>query len=133
MDLKEITATEIMSTDLTTVSANEKLSVAEITMIKKKVGGLPVVRENQSLIGIITVRDIQISRFSIIGNNAFHVEDLMSKNPITCQLEDKLPVIVKKMTDNDIERIPIVDENNRLAGIIVTRDIINTISLFFNE
>jgi CBS domain-containing protein len=133
MDLREITASEIMSTDLTTVSPDEKLSSAGIMMIKKNIGGLPVVRHDNELIGIITQRDIQLSRYSIIGNDAFHVRDLMSKNPISCHIDDKLPIIVSKMVENNIERIPIVGDSNKILGIIVNKDVINTISMFFEN
>lgn len=125
--LQEITAEKMMSSNLTVVKEMEKISTAEILMIKKNVGGLPVVRNENELIGIITQRDIQLSH-SIIGSAAFHVMDLMSKNPITCQLEDTLPVIVQKMVDNNIERIPIVTPNNRVVGIIVNKDIIQTLA-----
>ncbi len=57
----------------------------------------------------------------------------MSKNPITCVMDDKLPEIVKKMNHYNIERIPIVDESNHLVGIIVMKDVIRTIAKVFEE
>ena len=67
MDLNEITAAEIMSTELTTVDPEEKLSIAEVLMLKKNVGGLPVVRNGNELIGIITQRDIQFAKYAGVG------------------------------------------------------------------
>jgi len=130
MELREITAGEIMSTDLTTTLPQEKLSIAEIMMLKKNVGGLPVVNEKKELVGIITQRDIQFAKFSGIGvgEKVFKVDDLMTKNPIVCKPNDKLPVIVKKMNQHNIERIPIVDDGNRLVGIVVMKDIIHTLN-----
>jgi len=126
--LKEITAGEIMSTVLTTISEDEKISTAEIKMIKKNVGGLPVVKENNVLVGIVTQRDIQLSKFSVLGNAAFHVSDIMSKNPVTATADEKMLSIVKKMTEYDIERIPVVDDNNKVVGIIVMKDIIHALA-----
>ena len=130
MDLKGIVAKEIMSTDLTTVLPTEKLSTVEVLMIKNNVGGIPVVNESNKLIGIITHRDIQISK-SIIGSKVYKAQDLMSSNPVTCTLDAMLPEIVKKMAENDIERIPIVNEESILQGIIVTKDIIETLANVF--
>lgn len=130
MDFREITAGEIMSTDLTTTLPQEKLSIAEILMLKKNVGGLPVVNEKKELVGIITQRDIQFAKFSGVGvgERLFKVDDLMTKNPIVCKASDKLPVIVKKMNQHNIERIPITDDANRLLGIVVMKDIIHTLN-----
>ncbi|SRR6056297_552837 len=132
MDLREITAREIMSTNLTTVKPTEKLSTVEVLMIKNNVGGLPVVLASNKLVGIITHRDIQISK-SIIGAKVYKAQDLMSSNPVTATLDSKLPEIVKKMSGNDIERIPIVDESGRLQGIIVTKDIIESLANAFES
>jgi CBS domain-containing protein len=132
-EIRELTAEDIMSTTITTVSPDEKITAAEITMIKKNIGGLPVVNPDKTLIGILTHRDIQLSRFSALTEGAFHVDDLMSKNPITCKKTDKFPEIVKKMVENNIERIPIIDENNRVVGIIVPKDIIAIIDKWFKS
>ena len=51
-------------------------------------------------------------------------EDLYSKNPITATMDEKLPEIIRKMQDNNIERIPIVDNKHIVKGIIVVSDII---------
>lgn len=137
MNLKEITAEDIMSTELTTVAPEEKLSIAEVLMLKKNVGGLPVVRPNNDLIGIITQRDIQFAKFSGIGvgEKLFKVDDLMSKNPITCCIHDHLPDIVKKMVKYNIERIPIVDTvgSKKIVGIVVMKDIVHVVAKFFDE
>ncbi len=131
MDLKSITAKNIMSIDISTIEPMDKLSTAEILMIKKNIGGLPVISpETKELIGILTQRDIQLSR-SIIGTNVFHVDDLYSKNPVKASLDEELPKIIEKMNSNNIERIPIVDENNLVKGIIVTKDIISLLGRYF--
>lgn len=132
MDLKQITAREIMSTDVLVINPHEKVSTAELTMIKKNIGGLPVVsKETNELLGIITQRDIQLSR-ALIGTQAFHVEDLYSKNPITAHEHEKLPTIIHKMQEFKIERIPIVDEAKHVKGIVVVADIIRLLGMYFS-
>ncbi len=132
MNLKEVTAKDIMSTDISVIRKMEKVTAAEIMMIKRNIGGLPVVSNNDQLIGILTQRDIQLSR-SIIGTEAFHVDDLYSKNPVKATINENLPSIIKKMNDNNIERIPIVNGNDHVVGIVVTKDIIKALGDFFQK
>ncbi|MHA1476395.1 MAG: CBS domain-containing protein [Promethearchaeota archaeon] len=128
MNLKEVTAKNIMSTDITVIKKMEKVTAAEMMMIKRNIGGLPVVSDSDKLIGIITQRDIQLSR-SIIGTEAFHVDDLYSKNPVKATVDENFPSLIKKMNDNNIERIPIVNGNE----IVVTKDIIKALGEFFKK
>ncbi len=134
--LTSITARDIMSTELTVTIPMEKVSTAEIMMIKNKIGCLPVVNPNKpnsnDLIGILTHRDIQLSR-SAIGTHAFHVDDLYSKNPVIATLDEPFPKIVQKMIDYDIERIPVVNGNNQIKGIIVASDIIRALGSYFEK
>jgi len=133
MNLKDVTAKDIMSTDITVTTRMEKVTAAEMMMIKRNIGGLPVVSDSDKLIGILTQRDdIQLSR-SIIGTEAFHVDDLYSKNPIKATINENLPSIIKKMNDNNIERIPIVNGNDHVVGIVVTKDIIKALGEFFKK
>ena len=131
--LTGITAQDIMSSELTTTVPSEKVSTAEILMIKHKIGCLPVVNPNSNdLIGILTHRDIQLSR-SAIGTYAFHVDDLYSKNPVIAKLNEPFPAIVQKMIEHDIERIPVVNGNNQIKGIIVASDIIRALGAYFER
>ncbi len=67
MDLNEITAAEIMSTELTTVDPGRKIIYCRSSNPQEKVGGLPVVRNGNELIGIITQRDIQFAKYAGVG------------------------------------------------------------------
>jgi len=132
MNLKEVTAKDIMSTDVTVIKKMEKVTAAEMMMIKRNIGGLPVVSDSDKLIGILTQRDIQLSR-SIIGTEAFHVDDLYSKNPVKATVDEGFPSLIKKMNENNIERIPIVNGNDHVVGIVVTKDIIKALGDFFKK
>ena len=101
-EFAQITAKQIMSRDVTAINPLEKVTTAEITLIKNNIGGLPVVaKDTNKLLGIITQRDIQLSR-AVIGTKAFHVEDLYSKNPVTAKKEETIPQIIKKMRLNGL-------------------------------
>ena len=61
-EFAQITAKQIMSRDVTAINPLEKVTTAEITLIKNNIGGLPVVaKDTNKLLGIITQRDIQLS------------------------------------------------------------------------
>ncbi|MHA1584282.1 MAG: CBS domain-containing protein [Promethearchaeota archaeon] len=129
----ELTAKDIMTKEITTITATEKVSAAEITMIKHNVGGLPVITEkSKELIGIITQRDIQISK-SIIGTEAFHISDIYSSNPVKVYSETPFPQIIHLMNDNNIERVPVVNDDNHVIGIIVNSDIVKALDHYFKK
>ncbi len=132
MNLKEVTAKDIMSTEVTVIRMMEKVTAAEMMMIKRNIGGLPVVSDSDKLVGMLTQRDIQLSR-SIIGTEAFHVDDLYSRNPIKGTVDEDFPSLIKKMNENNIERIPIVNGNDHVVGIVVTKDIIKALGEFFQK
>lgn len=116
--LKDIHAQDIMVTDVITASPKDRIGAVDLKMVRAAIGGVPVVGRNYKLLGIITQRDIMLSRFTAqISNSA--VSDLMTHNPVTCNPDSKLEVILKKMLENKIERLPVVDDNNKLIGLIV--------------
>ncbi|TFH30485.1 MAG: CBS domain-containing protein, partial [Promethearchaeota archaeon] len=68
---------------------------------------------------------------TIIGTDIFHVDDIYSKNPINAKLDDSLPNLIQKMNEYNIERIPIIDNQEHVIGIVVTKDIIRALGKFF--
>ncbi len=116
--LKDILARDIMVTDVITASPKDRIGAVDLKMVRAAIGGVPVVNKNGKLLGIITQRDIMLSRFTAqISSSA--VSDLMTHNPVTCNPDSKLKVILKKMLENKIERLPVVDDDKKLMGLIV--------------
>ncbi|MCP4763626.1 MAG: CBS domain-containing protein [archaeon] len=126
MDLKEVKAKDVMVTDLVTVSPSEKIGAVDLKMIRASIGGVPVVNDSNKLLGIMTQRDIMLSRFTATITNS-KVEDLMTRDVITCNLDTSFKDILKKMLENNIERLPVVDNDKTLKGLIVHKNIINEI------
>ena len=56
------------------------------------------------------------------------VQDWMTTNPFTIQLQDSLFTAYNLMTENDVHRLPVVDESNNLVGIITLSDIVQTVA-----
>ena len=84
---------------------------------KYKISGLPIVDDNNTLLGIVTNRDLKyISSYDIL------VKDIMTKdNIITGKIGTTLEQAKKILWENRIEKLPIVDENNKIVGLITSR------------
>ncbi|EAH6869387.1 IMP dehydrogenase [Campylobacter sp. IFREMER_LSEM_CL2194] len=98
-----------------------KASVKEALelMAEYRISGVPVVDENKTLIGILTNRDL---RFETNFDNL--VENVMTKMPlITAKKGSTLDDAERIFSTNKVEKLPIVDENNRLEGLITIKDL----------
>jgi CBS domain-containing protein len=95
------------------------------------VGSLPVVKddETQILVGVITDRDIAI-RVVGEGRNAADttVGDAMSTDVVSCTATDLYQEALKTMGTHQLRRMPVVDENRRVVGIIAQADVATRIA-----
>ncbi|WP_423792708.1 CBS domain-containing protein [Methanocaldococcus indicus] len=112
----------------------ERLKDVARTMVRNKFRRLPVVRE-EKLVGIITTTDF----IKLLGSDwAFEklktgnvreitnvrMEEIMAKNVITTNEEAKLKDVAKIMIEKNVGAIPVVDDDNKLIGIITEKDVI---------
>lgn len=121
--VKHLKARDIMIKDVTTISYNEKIALADLIMTRSSIGGLPVV-DSEKLVGIITQRDVMFARDYDIGG--LSTKDLMNKNPITISPDANLKEILKVLLDKKIERLPVVDDG-KLVGLIVHGQILKAV------
>lgn len=86
--------------------------------------GAVIVKEGEKPIGMITDRDI-IVRALANGENPTNLKakQIMTKNLITCHAKDSLEDTAQKMGSNQIRRLPVLDEQNQLIGILSLGDI----------
>ena len=128
--LKELSETEvsgIMIKNPLYTFPNEKISATELLMIRKNIGGLPVVkdRKNRQLVGIITQRDIRLARFAMsLDSPNTTVKDLMPLEPFVVRKNDTLMYVLEVMFGKKIQRVPVVDENNELIGLVMQNEIL---------
>ncbi|MEG0187192.1 IMP dehydrogenase [Algoriella sp.] len=110
-----------MISDPITLTRKHTLRDAVALMEKYKISGLPVIEEDRTLVGIITNRDIRYQE-----NFDQLVEEVMTKeNIITSDLNTDLIKAKEILSRHRIEKLPIVDENNKLIGLITIKDIDN--------
>lgn len=102
-----------------TLTRDKRVSDALDLMAKYHISGIPIIDENRKLIGIITNRDL---RFKPNPNEL--LEDVMTKdNLITVPEGTTLSEAESLLQDKRIEKLPVVDENNILKGLITFKDI----------
>jgi len=108
-----------MILDPITLSANATVGDAFKLMRENRIGGIPIVDENMQLLGIVTNRDLRFE-----NDMALSISKVMTnKNIITTELND-LENAENILKDNKIEKLPIVDADNKLVGLITFKDII---------
>ncbi|HEC1793588.1 TPA: IMP dehydrogenase [Campylobacter lari] len=101
------------------IGAKASVKEALELMAEYRISGVPVVDENKTLIGILTNRDL---RFEANFDNL--VENVMTKMPlITAKKGSTLDDAERIFSTNKVEKLPIVDENNRLEGLITIKDL----------
>ncbi|RUA07453.1 MAG: IMP dehydrogenase [Fusobacteria bacterium] len=97
------------------------LADADEIMATYRVSGLPIVEDDGTLVGIITNRDLKYRK-----DLSQKVEEIMtSKNLITAKVGTTLDEAKDILLEARIEKLPIVDENNKLRGLITIKDIDN--------
>jgi CBS domain-containing protein len=90
-------------------------------------GAVPVIDGKNRLIGIVSEHDL----LSAIDDGhklaAVTAEDVMTGNPYSVRPETTLGTLVHVLRASDLVRVPVVDEKNRLIGIIARRDVLRTL------
>ncbi|GEN69644.1 MULTISPECIES: IMP dehydrogenase [Chryseobacterium] len=110
-----------MISDPVTLSKDYTLGQAKEMMSKYKISGLPVVDADNVLIGIITNRDVKYQE-----NLDMKVEEIMTKeNLITSDKDTNLEKAKEILLKSRVEKLPIVDKDNKLVGLITIKDIDN--------
>lgn len=105
--------------DPITIAPNKTVKDALSLMKEYKIGGIPVVDEEQMLLGIVTNRDL---RFELQMNKMIS-EVMTFKNIVTTNSGTDLEQAAAILQAKKIEKLPVVDENNKLIGLITYKDI----------
>jgi len=101
------------------IAPKKTVGDADVLMGEYKISGVPVVDDNMKLLGIITNRDMRF-----ITDMSETIEDVMTKAPlVTAKAGTTLEEASKILQEHKIEKLPIVDENDILQGLITIKDI----------
>ena len=104
--------------DPVTITKDQTVADALRLMKENRIGGIPVIDEERHLIGILTNRDLRFQK-----DMSLPVGEVMtSENLVTTRNAD-LAEAAQILLENKIEKLPVVDDENRLVGLITYRDI----------
>ena len=104
--------------DPITISKEHTVGDALHLMQENRIGGIPVVDGRNRLIGIVTNRDLRFQR-----DMGRRIEDVMTKEGLVTTHSSELEHAAGVLLANKIEKLPVVDDDGRLVGLITYKDI----------
>lgn len=104
--------------DPVTITKNETVADALRLMKENRIGGIPVIDEERHLIGILTNRDLRFQR-----DKSLTVDKVMTSENLVTTTRADLSEAANILLENKIEKLPVVDDENKLVGLITYRDI----------
>lgn len=143
------TAAEIMSADVPSVTVDDEARTAIDLLAKTDMGAIPVVDDDRKVVGIVSESDLVIADeesdlhlphyLQIMGGIVFigsmkgfekrlekafatKVSELMSADPITVHTYEAADRVARKIAEHHHNHLPVVDENERLAGMVTRAD-----------
>ncbi len=146
--MAELLAKDIMTKKVITISKDATLAELAKLLIKNKISGVPIVDKREELVGIVTEADLIVKEsnlpFPLSFSFAFlesyesytkstkeyletRVEEVMSTNVKTAREDMPISKVVNIMINNNINRLPILNNDGKLTGIITRADIIKSI------
>lgn len=140
---------ELMTREVITVPPDMSVKEVAKLLFEKEISGLPVVDENKKVIGMITEKDLiamalpnyleKLGDFDFILDeepflkkiadaDKVKVKDIMRKEVLCVKEEAPVPEVARLMIVNKVRRIPVLDKDKKLTGIIARADIVKEIA-----
>ena len=116
---------DVMTKNVVSVRADEPLSNAAKLMWDCDCGAIPVIGEGDRVVSVITDRDICMATwFNNLPPSALRVSDAMSRSLYGTSPDDSLAYAEGLMRSKQIRRVPVIDAEQRLLGILSLADIV---------
>ena len=115
---------QLMTSDVKSCREYNTLNTAAQVMWDHDIGCVPIVDQENRVVGMLTDRDVCMSAY-LQGAplRAASVTGAMSKEVCLCRSDDDIASVERLMQEKQIHRVPVVDAEGRLAGIISLNDI----------
>lgn len=113
---------KVMTSDVTSMTPTDSIAAAARAMSELNVGVIPVCDAGK-LLGVVTDRDIVIRAVAKGLDGQAPLSGIMSKDVQTASPEDDLDDVLERMADGQIRRMPVVDAEGGLVGIVSLGDI----------
>ena len=124
---------DIMTRSIATVQREETLQAAAQRMREMDVGSLPVL-DGKALVGIVTDRDIAIRGVAegMVAQES-RVADVMTADVVWCRADDSIEAVMAEMGDAQVRRLPVLDADNEIVGVVALGDLATRQSAHIDE
>ncbi|HET7816739.1 MAG TPA: CBS domain-containing protein [Sphingomicrobium sp.] len=113
---------EVMTRDVQTVRPDQPVQEAASFMLSADAGSIPVT-EGDRLVGMITDRDIAVRGVAKGHGPDTPVRELMSGDIVCARINDDVEEVAVRMSEAQVRRLPVLDEQERLCGIVSLGDL----------
>jgi CBS domain-containing protein len=113
---------EVMTRDVQTIRPDQTVREAAGFMLRADAGAIPVA-EGDRLLGMITDRDIAVRGVAEGHGPDTPVRELMTNDMVCARVDDDVEDAATKMSEAQVRRLPVVDEQERLCGIVSLGDL----------
>ena len=113
---------EVMTRDVQTVRPDQPVQEAASFMLSADAGSIPVT-DGERLIGMITDRDIAVRGIAKGHGPDTPVRELMTDEIICAREDDDVDDVASKMSEAQVRRLPVIDREERLCGIVSLGDL----------
>jgi CBS domain-containing protein len=117
-------ARDVMTARVAAAAPNAVARDLVLQLLSGMYSGLPVVNSDREVIGVVTEFDLLFAIQAGKDLRITRAEELMSK-PICVQEDEDLDAVIAKMTANGIIRLPVVQEDGKLVGVVARCDILS--------
>jgi CBS domain-containing protein len=119
---KAMKVSEVMTREVQTVRPDQPVQEAASFMLSSDAGSIPVT-EGERLIGMITDRDIAVRGVAKGYGPNTPVRELMTNDIICAREDDDVEDVASRMSEAQVRRLPVIDEDERLCGIVSLGDL----------
>ncbi len=118
---------KLMKTNVGYCNFADDLTKAAEIMRSKDCGAVPIVDDEKKLVGIITDRDICLAVAEFDKKpSEIKISEVVKGIIFTCSADDDLKTVLKKMKRVKVKRLPVVDKNKKIVGILSITDFLNS-------
>ena len=121
-----LTAKDVMTKQVITVRRDTPVRVALQLMLEHKISGIPVVKEDMTLVGIVTEKDLLQLLHGPQGTKGKTVEEFMTRPAVYFEADESLDEICDCLNDVTFRRVPVTKEG-KVVGIVSRPDVIRCI------
>jgi CBS domain-containing protein len=113
---------EVMTREVDTVRPDQTAREAASFMLRDDAGSMPVV-EGERLVGMITDRDIAVRGIAKGHGPDTPIRELMTSGVVCARIDDNIDEVAMRMSEAQVRRLPVIDQNDKLCGIVSLGDL----------